>query len=118
VIRPAQVADAERLLLFLREFRAEGLLNVFQPEKFPTLAEEQSFIRNHVGTAGVIPLALKDDAVEGTRKGAVNIGGRYEDLVEMARTIRSVNITSRLTTPVVSPSVPYACGGLRSKTRN
>jgi len=68
-IRPASVADAQRVLVFSREFRAEGLLTVLQHGCLPTLAEEEVFISKLDGTAGIMLIALKDERVVGCLTG-------------------------------------------------
>ena len=52
-IRLAIVSDADRVLTFLHEFRAEGLSTVLQHDTSPTLEEERAFINKLSGSAGL-----------------------------------------------------------------
>ena len=64
-IRSAIVSDADRVLTFLHEFRAEGLSTVLQHTTSPTLEEERAFINKLSGSAGLMLIAFKEDRVVG-----------------------------------------------------
>jgi len=64
-IRRANTDDAERVLQFLRDFRAEGLETVLRHETLPSLADEQVLIRKLDGEAGVMFVADIDGEIAG-----------------------------------------------------
>jgi ribosomal protein S18 acetylase RimI-like enzyme len=64
-IKRASVDDAERVLQFLRDFRAEGLETVLRHETLPSLDDEQAFIRKLDGEAGVMFVADVDGEIAG-----------------------------------------------------
>lgn len=64
-IRQTITADVVQVLDFLRKFRAENLDTVLQHESFPTINDQEAFIRKLDGQSGVMLVAEVDGEIVG-----------------------------------------------------
>jgi RimJ/RimL family protein N-acetyltransferase len=65
-IRPARIDDAQALIDYLAQLRAEGLETLFHRARLPTLTEEQAWVRSLVQSPGShLLLATRGDVVVG-----------------------------------------------------
>lgn len=105
-IRRANIDDAERVLQFLRDFRAEGLETVLRHEALPSVDDEQAFIRKLDGEGGILFVADIDGEIAGCLTAEVH---RHPQLkhscdfgVGVLAKYRSQNVGSQLIAQLVA----------------
>ena len=61
----AEISDAEAMLIYLRELRAENLETILRHGSLPSIEEQRAFIEEHSGKEGAIFVALENESIIG-----------------------------------------------------
>ncbi len=114
IIRPAQISDAERVLAFLQEFRAEGLETVLQHPHLPNIEEEEAFIARLDGITGIMLIALKDERVVGCLTAEVASHSQLRHACEFGMGVLKGQRAGGIGTALMEPLIEWArSAGLR-----